>query len=432
MSTDDTFIDLTRRQEPLSLSDISRALGLRSRTAAQRWHKPQKQAAATPDWEPPKPALHVVAEAIGVELDAEVLESPRPKYPPEVVLALGKALGYLDSRGRPIEGMAHKGRGRWLPAQPTIDPATRRKRIYPNHLAARLGVRHETIELTLYRGNLARSDGTDEIGRIFWWSDNANKILKERNIAERFLDDMGHLSHATGVTAASATRRGSRAYNADASAVHHLPGTSTVAAAIVDGIGNSSEIAQTAVVLAETAARVGARRTPTIGILAAAELVSPPHTPVLAPDAEAADGVAVLAVAEPGQPTAIAWTGDARAYGWDGQRLQQLTTDHTIGEYLRLNGDGGPIEALAAAHDNWLRTSLGQSTVATVHAGETTAPLVILTSDGVHDQVAPTAMETLVRMHHEDPQDLADALVQAARPTEDGYCDDATAVVLTT
>lgn len=242
---------------------------------------------------------------------------------------------------------------------------------------------------------------------------------------------MDNIGHAAGITVAAATRRGSRTYNADASAVHRLPGTSTVAAAIVDGIGNSAEIARTAMVAAETAARVGARRTPTIGILAAAELVSPPHTPVLARDAEAPDGVAVLAVAEPGQTTALAWTGDARAHGWDGSRLRQLTTDHTIGQYLRLNGDG-PIEALAAAHDNWLRTSLAHTTIATVHAGETTAPLVILTSDGVHDQVAPTAMETLVRMHHEDPQDLADALVQAARPTEDGYCDDATAVVLTT
>lgn len=185
-SIDDTPIDLTKRKEPLSLSDISRALGLKSRTSAQKWHKPQKQAGATADWEPAKPTLHVVAEAIGVELSPETLESSRPKFPPEVVLALGKALGYLDSKGQIIKEITSKGRGRWLPVEPTVDPATRKKRVYTNHLASKIGTRVETIEMALYRGNFPGSDGTDEMGRVFWWIPSANKILKEHKITERF------------------------------------------------------------------------------------------------------------------------------------------------------------------------------------------------------------------------------------------------------
>ncbi|MFE7977627.1 hypothetical protein [Streptomyces shenzhenensis] len=46
-------------------------------------------------------------------------------------------------------------------------------------------------------------------------------------------------------------------------------------------------------------------------------------------------------------------------------------------------------------------------------------PSAILTSDGVHDQVPADVFE-----------DLADALVAAAREKETGYRDDATAVVL--
>jgi protein phosphatase len=71
---------------------------------------------------------------------------------------------------------------------------------------------------------------------------------------------------------ATATRRGVRDFNADSAAVHRVPGTWVVGAAIVDGIGNNAEVARFAEIAAEVAARVGARKTATLGILAAAEL----------------------------------------------------------------------------------------------------------------------------------------------------------------
>ncbi|MYW04800.1 SpoIIE family protein phosphatase [Streptomyces sp. SID3343] len=227
------------------------------------------------------------------------------------------------------------------------------------------------------------------------------------------------------VTAASASRRGTRPHNCDSAAIHHMPGTAVVAAALVDGIGNSDQVAEFAHIAAEVAARVGPRKTATLGILAAAELVAAPAAADIEPD-----GVAVLALVEPGQDTAVAWTGDARAYGFDGATLTRRTTDHTVGQYLRING-GVAIE-LCEAHDNWIRASLGRSSIATVHAAEVPDTMIVLTSDGVHDSVAHDDMQALARAHHHDPQALADALVAAAVENAAGYRDDATAIVVTT
>jgi protein phosphatase len=140
------------------------------------------------------------------------------------------------------------------------------------------------------------------------------------------------------------------------------------------------------------------------------------------------DGDAVLAVAEPdGQETSIAWTGDARAYGWDGQQLRQRSTDHTVGQYLRVNGV--PVE-LAEDHDNWVRTSLGRCGISSVHACRITDAVVLLTSDGVHDSVPHASLEALVRKHADRPQELVEAVVAAVTADEDDYRDDATVIVL--
>lgn len=170
--------ELTPLAGTLSLSDISRFFGL-SRTAAQKWHRPAR--AATSSTAAPRPALHAVAAAIGVTLGPDVLDSSRPRYPAAVVTALGQALGYLDDRGRLLAETQGKGRGRWLPSSPTIDPATGAKRHYVNHLAAELGVTNEAVETGLNRHSYgyARPDGTDEMGRSFWWAPTARRIVRQ-------------------------------------------------------------------------------------------------------------------------------------------------------------------------------------------------------------------------------------------------------------
>ena len=221
----------------------------------------------------------------------------------------------------------------------------------------------------------------------------------------------------------TATRQGTiNSGNADAARTFTTANLTT-AAALIDGIGHEGEVHTLAPVLAEVAARVAAQRGPLAGLLSASQLMAD-----RGPDIDGPDAVAVVARCRAGADSVVDWVGDARAYGWDGYCLQRYTTDHTVGEQLRVNG--APWE-LAADHDNWIRTSLGLAVVATVYEVEIPAnELVILTTDGVHDQVPAERLVELVQAHEGDPHALADALVAAAQPDESGYRDDATAIVL--
>lgn len=217
---------------------------------------------------------------------------------------------------------------------------------------------------------------------------------------------------------ASASRAGTRRYNCDATVIWETD--ARTAAVVVDGIGNSREVADTARLLADVAARVAAHRGGLAGMLSAGELLRAP-----ALDGENPDAVAVVAVAyETG--TLVYWAGDARAYGWDGDELRQYTTDHTVGQQLRDNGV--PLE-IAAEHDNWIRSTMAHLTVASVFEAEIDEPVVLLTSDGVHDQVPHEVLVKLLRQHRFDLEELAKAIVAAAED-RNGYRDDATVIVL--
>ncbi|MFC0546644.1 PP2C family serine/threonine-protein phosphatase [Kutzneria chonburiensis] len=219
---------------------------------------------------------------------------------------------------------------------------------------------------------------------------------------------------------AMATRRGVRDHNMDAAA-SFAASTGLVAVAVVDGIGNDQAGAQTMTELARIAVRIGVTKGPLAGILTAAAYIDDPGTETYKPNA-----VAVLAIAEPGEPTLLGWVGDSHAYGWDGTTLHRRTNPHTMGAFLRWNGDN----ELAPEHDNWVRLSLVKATPTTVALSEIPADeLVLLVSDGI-DSVGDDELRALVMRHQHDPQALADAIVAAAREDEDGYRDDATAVVL--
>ncbi|WP_063775730.1 SpoIIE family protein phosphatase [Streptomyces odonnellii] len=219
-----------------------------------------------------------------------------------------------------------------------------------------------------------------------------------------------------------ATREGTAQDNADAARVYVLA-DGTVGAAVVDGIGHGPYTSRTAPLLAEVAARIAARRGPLAGLLTAGELVADPGA-----DGEEADAVAVAAQVHPdGNDVVVAWSGDCRAYGGDGTVLSRYSDDHTVGAQLRRNGV--PLE-LAKQHDNWLKTALSKATVGTVYSVTIPHKVVILTSDGAHDQIPHTTLEALVRTHQDEPQALADAIVAAAEPNEEGYRDDATVVVI--
>ncbi|MEV7865296.1 SpoIIE family protein phosphatase [Streptomyces sp. NPDC088124] len=217
-----------------------------------------------------------------------------------------------------------------------------------------------------------------------------------------------------------AHREGTAGPLADATAAYTSTCTSRTGIALVDGMGHDADIVRLAPMLAETAARVGAGRGALAGLLSAGLLVHDPGP----------DAVGVLAVTREDGGTEIVWVGDCRAYHWDGTVLQQLTTDHNLAAYLskaaREQGDV-PVAALA----EFVGVTLGLAVPATVpYVSVPAGGLLILTTDGVHDQVPADVMESLVREHEAAPQTLAESLVAAARPDADGYRDDATAVVI--
>ncbi|WP_079195541.1 SpoIIE family protein phosphatase [Streptomyces acidiscabies] len=216
-----------------------------------------------------------------------------------------------------------------------------------------------------------------------------------------------------------AQREGTAGPIADAAAVYTSTRTSRTGIALIDGMGHDEDIVRLAPMLAETAARVGAVRGPLAGLLSAGLLVSDPGP----------DAVGVLAVRREDGGTDVVWAGDCRAYHWDGA-LRQLTTDHNLAAYLsRAAGTAGDVPVTALA--DFVSVSLGQAVPATVpYVWVPAGGLLILTTDGIHDQIPEEEITALVRDHAADPQALADALVAAARPDDAGYRDDATVVVI--
>jgi hypothetical protein len=230
-----------------------------------------------------------------------------------------------------------------------------------------------------------------------------------------------HPSPSRSLVVGVARREGTAGPLADAAAVYTSPTTGRTAAAVVDGMGHDPDIVRLAPMLAETAVRVGAVRGALAGLLSAGLLLADPGRP---------DAVGVLAVTRPGGGAELVWAGDCRAYRWDGTALQELTTDHNLAAYLtRSAKEAGPV--LAAALADFVGVTLGQAVPATMpYVSVPAGGLLILTSDGVHDQVPPAAVEDVIREHQDDPQALADALVAAAETAAGGERDDATALII--
>ena len=220
---------------------------------------------------------------------------------------------------------------------------------------------------------------------------------------------------------ATATRAGTPELNCDAAAAHHYGTAGTVAAAIVDGKGNSTATATAAWLCAEAAAWLAARYGALSGLLTAGQMLADPGSKFVA-----VDGVAAVAVVRPGSPTTVVHVGRARAYTWDGDTLFRMTEDHTHGQQLR---NQGHTEAQAAAQDHLQRVTLARSSVGTAPCVLTDDQLVLLTTDGVHDDLGHERMAALVREHQHDPKELAEALVACSSGLDDR--DDATAVVIT-
>lgn len=225
------------------------------------------------------------------------------------------------------------------------------------------------------------------------------------------------------INVGTATAIGGRSHNCDATAVHST--ASTTAAALIDGIGSTPEVEHAAGLFAEVAARVAARRGPVPGLLAAHELISGPG-----PETPKPNAVGAVAVIYPSDRAIVtAHVGDCRVYSWTAGTLTSHTTDHTVGELLR---QVGVTEHHAELHDNWVRTSIGNATVATIPVVDVVADLVILTSDGIHKVLTDDQIAAVTAQFPDDADQLACELVAAVLDAarDDEPLDNMTAVVL--
>ncbi|MEU6234476.1 hypothetical protein [Kitasatospora sp. NPDC047058] len=212
--------------------------------------------------------------------------------------------------------------------------------------------------------------------------------------------------------------------NCDAAAVHTVPHTGIVGVGLVDGIGHSDDLADYAKIAAEVMARVGSRTTASLGLLNASSLnnTAPPGTRIVI------DGVGMCAVVLPDGQTGISGTGDCRAHGWHPDRgLRSLTDDQTMGAYLRSTGIDPDF---SQPFDAWPQTSLGRCTPSSIARVQVDDPLVLLSTDGVHDRLTPDTIAALVTKHAGDLRALATALVTPDEPALGQEIDDATVIIL--
>ncbi|WP_019926918.1 PP2C family serine/threonine-protein phosphatase [Nocardia sp. BMG111209] len=242
------------------------------------------------------------------------------------------------------------------------------------------------------------------------------------------LDDMTiaitrrELLRVVGITGESVSRRGGRSLNADAVAAHTDAAMGRSAFVVADGVGNHLLAVRAARTVAAVAAQVGARRGARAAILAAQQELRRQY-----PQDEA-DAVLVVAVL-PAAGRAdgridIAWVGDCRAYRWNGRVLHQITTDHTVGEYLRTYGHHP-----AARMDHLVTTSARTVRPGAVgHAATgSSAGRLLLCTDGVHKPIDMATVKSVL-CESTDAAAAAEALVDSALRA--GGTDNTTALVV--
>ncbi|SEB48675.1 Serine/threonine protein phosphatase PrpC [Amycolatopsis tolypomycina] len=244
----------------------------------------------------------------------------------------------------------------------------------------------------------------------------------------------------TMLTVATATHVGGRPANADAATV--VTTSLGTAAAVVDGIGSELRTCAAAQLAAGTAATVAAHRGAQAGLMAAADTM--PDYP------GGPNAVAAVASVVNGQ-IEIAHVGDAAVWTYSATAgLRRWTVDQTAGEHIRhmldnpglTDADREALERVGAATEvlaDYVLNGLKFATVSTMswtplRGEDADVELIIVTSDGVHKPLATGQIEELVRVFHDDPQRLADVLVEVAVLYEAGKhnpaSDNATAAVI--
>ncbi len=115
----------------------------------------------------------------------------------------------------------------------------------------------------------------------------------------------------------------------------------------------------------------------------------------------------------------IAWVGDSRAYLWDREKLQQLSTDHSYVQELLKSGAITEDEVANHAQRNIITQSIGVSNLKNVEVGQVNGVLkpgqkILLCSDGLTDLLADEEINEILHRSYEENQALVDKLIVKA------------------
>lgn len=255
-----------------------------------------------------------------------------------------------------------------------------------------------------------------------WWHQEEADALSRAAAVRALARDLGQLPledvMTTSLTAprtASALHIGlERRSQQDAALVHELSG-GRVLLGVADGFGTADELAPQ-LLTAFAAALEGALGTdPSAAPLAALETAWAAVEALVPADGDA--GSTLTAALLDGDRMPVAHLGDTRVVLVRGERVEHVTQDHTQVRSLLEAGRLSPEEA--ASHPD--RAVLNRA----LAAGAPTAPdllvrrlepgdLVLVTTDGLHAAVDPSALAEALTGGAEDPESLAAGLIELA------------------
>ncbi|WP_433724104.1 PP2C family protein-serine/threonine phosphatase [Nocardia sp. CA-129566] len=225
-----------------------------------------------------------------------------------------------------------------------------------------------------------------------------------------------------GIIPGGVSRRGRRSLNADAYATYTDPIVGRAAFVVADGIGDNLLAARAARTAASVAARMGARGGAVAGVFAAQQELLRQF-----PEQQA-DCVLVVAVlpaaGRPDGPCDIAWVGDTRAYRWNGRVLHQITTDHTVAEFMRAKGiaPSGRMDHLVTTSARTVRpAAIGRACTGSSRGR------LLLSTDGVHKRLDMVEIKAVLAADG-SAGSVAEALVDSA--LQAGSTDNTTALVV--
>ncbi|KPV41248.1 hypothetical protein AN478_03580 [Thiohalorhabdus denitrificans] len=127
----------------------------------------------------------------------------------------------------------------------------------------------------------------------------------------------------------------------------------------------------------------------------------------------------------------LAWLGDSRAYRWTGERLEQLSTDHTLVQDWVAQGRISPAEARRHPYGHVLTRAAGLEQEA--YPGTQEGPLAgsetfLLCSDGLTDTLGDERIAAVLR--ESPPPEAPSALAEAVHAAGNPFQDNLTVVVI--